>query len=73
MIATTSTWAYADRFRHKIRSRASFSFSDVRRIVVEETLSPDFQYRIMDEAHKHHNIGEKHIDLYCTKENNQLL
>ncbi len=51
MMATTLTWIYADRLqnapdrRHKIRGRAGFAFSDVRRIIAEEALSPDF-YRV---------------------------
>ena len=49
MMATTLTWVYADRLahapdrRHKIRGRSSFAFSDVRRIVAEVALDPDFQ------------------------------
>lgn len=48
MMATTLTWIYADRLknvpdrRHKIRGRAGFAFSDVRRIIAEAALSPDF-------------------------------
>jgi hypothetical protein len=51
MMATTLTWIYADRLqnapdrRHKIRGRAGFAFSDVRRIIVEAALSSDF-YRV---------------------------
>lgn len=51
MMATTLTWIYADRLqnapdrRHKIRGRTGFAFSDVRRIIAEEALSPDF-YRV---------------------------
>ena len=49
MMATTLTWIYADRLqhapdrRHKIRGRSSFAFSDVRRILAEAALHPDFQ------------------------------
>ncbi len=49
MMATTLTWVYADRLqtepdrRHKIRGRASFAFSDVRRIIAEAALDPKFQ------------------------------
>ena len=49
MMAATLTWIYADRLQHepdrkyKIRGRASFAFSDVRRIIAEEALNPDFQ------------------------------
>ena len=49
MMATTLTWVYADRLqdapdrRHKIRGRSSFAFSDVRRILAEAALDPDFQ------------------------------
>jgi hypothetical protein len=49
MMATTLTWIYADRLqhapdrRHKIRGRSSFAFSDVRRIIAEEALRPEFQ------------------------------
>ena len=49
MMATTLTWVYADRLqdapdrRHKIRGRSSFAFSDVRRILAEAALNPDFQ------------------------------
>jgi hypothetical protein len=48
MMATTLTWVYADRLqnapdrRHKIRGRAGFAFSDVRRIIAETALCPDF-------------------------------
>jgi hypothetical protein len=43
------TWIYAERLhhapdrRHKIRGRAGFAFSDVRRIIAEAALNPDFQ------------------------------
>jgi len=49
MMATTLTWIYADRLqhapdrRHKIRGRSSFAFSDVRRLIAEAALHPDFQ------------------------------
>lgn len=49
MMATTLTWIYADRLqhapdrRHKIRGRANFAFSDVRRIIAEAALHPDFR------------------------------
>ena len=49
MMATTLTWLYADRLqnapdrRHKIRGRSSFAFSDVRRILAEAALDPNFQ------------------------------
>jgi hypothetical protein len=49
MMAATLTWIYADRLqntpdrRFKIRGRASFAFSDVRRLIAEEALNPDFQ------------------------------
>jgi len=49
MMGTTLTWIYADRLhstpdrRHKIRGRSSFAFSDVRRIIAEAALDPDFQ------------------------------
>ena len=49
MMAATLTWIYADRLqyepdrKYKIRGRASFTFSDVRRIIAEEALNPDFQ------------------------------
>ncbi len=51
MMATTLTWVYADRLqrapdrRYKIRGRAGFAFSDVRRIIAEAALRPDF-YRV---------------------------
>ena len=51
MMAATLTWIYADRLqnapdrRHKIRGRAGFAFSDVRRIIAEAALSSDF-YRV---------------------------
>ena len=51
MMATTLTWIYADRLenapdrRHKIRGRAGFAFSDVRRIIAEAALSSGF-YRV---------------------------
>ena len=49
LMATTLTWIYADRLqdapdrRHKIRGRSAFAFSDVRRILAEAALHPDFQ------------------------------
>ncbi len=49
MMAATLTYIYADRLqaapdrRHKIRGRASFAFSDVRRIMTEAALHPDFK------------------------------
>jgi len=49
MMAMTLTWIYADRLqqapdrRHKIRGRSSFAFSDVRRILAEAALNPDFR------------------------------
>ncbi len=48
MMATTLTWIYADRLkadperRHKVKGRTSFAFSDVRRIISEAALHPDF-------------------------------
>jgi len=48
MMATTLTWMYADRLktnperRHKVKGRTSFAFSDVRRIIAEAGLDPDF-------------------------------
>ena len=48
MMATTLTWMYADRLkpdpvrRHKVKGRASFAFSDVRRLIAEAALSEDF-------------------------------
>jgi len=48
MMATTITWIYADRLktnperRHKVKGRTSFAFSDVRRIIAEAGLDPDF-------------------------------
>ena len=49
MMAATLTWIYADRLqyepdrKYKIRGRAGFAFSDVRRIIAEEALNSDFQ------------------------------
>ena len=49
MMAATLVWIYADRLqtapdrRHKIRGRSSFAFSDVRRIMAEAALSPEFK------------------------------
>ena len=49
MMATTLTWIYANRLqnmperKYKIKGRASFAFSDVRRIMAEAALHPDFQ------------------------------
>ena len=49
MMATTLTWIYADKLqkmpdrKFKIKGRASFAFSDVRRIMAEAILNPDFQ------------------------------
>lgn len=48
MMATTLTWIYADRLkadpqrRHKVKGRTSFAFSDVRRIMAEAALNPNF-------------------------------
>jgi len=48
MMASTITWIYADRLktnpdrRHKVKGRASFAFSDVRRIIAEAALDNDF-------------------------------
>ncbi len=49
MMAATLTWVYADRMttdperRHKVKGRTSFAFSDVRRLIAEAALHPDFQ------------------------------
>lgn len=49
MMATTITWIYADRLqyapdrKYKIRGRASFAFSDVRKIIAEVALNPNFK------------------------------
>jgi len=49
MMATTLTWVYADRLqcapnrKYKIRGRASFAFSDVRKIIAEAALDQNFQ------------------------------
>ena len=49
MMATTITWIYADRLqyvpdrKYKIRGRASFAFSDVRKSISEAALNPDFK------------------------------
>jgi len=48
MMTTTLTWVYADRLRkaperkYKIRGRSGFAFGDVRRIISEAALDPDF-------------------------------
>jgi len=48
MMSVTLTWIYADRLkvdpqrRHKVKGRASFAFSDIRRIMAEEVLDDDF-------------------------------
>jgi len=48
-MATTLIWIYADQLQHapdrkyKIRGRASFAFSDVRRVIADAALNPDFQ------------------------------
>jgi hypothetical protein len=48
MMAATLTWIYADRLkpdperRHKVKGRASFAFSDVRRLIAEAALAEDF-------------------------------
>jgi len=48
MMATTVTWIYADRIqvdperRHMVKGRASFAFSDVRRLIADAALSDDF-------------------------------
>ena len=50
MMASTLTWIYADRLkadperRHKVKGRTSFAFSDVRRIITEAALNPDFNH-----------------------------
>ena len=49
MMAATLTWVYADRIkadperRHKVKGRTGFAFSDVRRLMAEAALDPDFQ------------------------------
>ncbi|GFO76567.1 transposase, IS701 family [Bathymodiolus platifrons methanotrophic gill symbiont] len=49
MMVTTLTWIYADRLknnperRHKVKGRTSFAFSDIRRIIAEAALDPDFE------------------------------
>ena len=61
MMATTLTWVYADRLqkapdrKHKIRGRAGFAFSDVRRIIAEAALSHDFQSICQLPRQKTHN------------------
>ena len=48
MMSATLTWNYADRLkvdpdrRHKVKGRASFAFSDIRRIMAEEVLDDNF-------------------------------
>ena len=48
MMAATLTWIYADRIktdperRHLVKGRASFAFSDVRRLIANAALSKDF-------------------------------
>ena len=48
MMAATITWIYADRIqadperRHIVKGRASFAFSDVRRLITNAALSEDF-------------------------------
>ncbi len=48
MMGATLTWIYADRLqyapdrKYTIRGRTSFAFSDVRRIIAEAALDPDF-------------------------------
>ncbi len=48
MMATTVTWIYADRIKadpercYIVKGRASFAFSDVRRLVANAALSEDF-------------------------------
>jgi len=49
MMAATLTWVYADRLqcapnrKYKIRGRASFAFSDVRKTIAEAALDQSFQ------------------------------
>ena len=49
MMAATLTWIYADSLktnserRHKVKGRTSFAFSDIRRIIAEAALDPDFE------------------------------
>ena len=58
MMATTITWLYADRLkvsperRHKVKGRTSFAFSDVRRIIAEAALDPDF-HRVCPKPSNH--------------------
>jgi len=48
MMSVTITWAYANRLkvdpqrRHKVKGRTSFAFSDIRRIMAEESLEANF-------------------------------
>lgn len=48
LMAATLTWIYADRIvpdpqrRHVVKGRASFAFSDVRRLIADAALDPDF-------------------------------
>ncbi len=48
MMATTIPWIYADRLhtepdrRHSVNGRSSFAFSDVRRLIANAALDPDF-------------------------------
>ena len=57
MMATTITWIYADRIkadperRHIVKGRASFAFSDVRRLIANAALTEDF-LRLWSPSHK---------------------
>ena len=57
MMATTVTWIYADRIkadperRHIVKGRASFAFSDVRRLIANAALTEDF-LRLWPALHK---------------------
>jgi hypothetical protein len=57
MMAATLTWIYADRIntnpqrRRLVKGRASFAFSDVRRLITNATLSEDF-LRLWPSPHK---------------------
>jgi hypothetical protein len=49
IMSTTLIWIYADLLqdapdrKHKVRGRSSYAFSDVRRIIAEAALNPDFR------------------------------
>ena len=48
MMSVSLTWIYADQIkvdpqrRHKVKGRTSFAFSDIRRLITEESFNSNF-------------------------------